>query len=229
MSAKLNRVQGAGLLLVVGGVTFLLLLHLAEMTFPGYSVSLNWISDLGQSCSYAGTNWPHDCVYVQPAATIFATSVVVFGGLMLTGAYLVYPLRGLRRLALLLGAVGMGAVGLAIFPEGLPLPHGAFAAIAMLGGALAAVESFRFVPRHVGYLFLGLASISLVAFAILITVGGATVAPTWTPLGKGGMERMVVYPELLWDIAFGATLMAMPESIAAPGPLPAKEESAVRA
>lgn len=206
----------AGLFLLAGGVTFLMALHLAELTFPGYSVSLNWISDLGQSCSYAGTNWPHDCVFVQPSATIFAASALVFGGLMLSAAYLLYPSRALRRLSLLIGAVGVGAVGLAFFPEGVALPHAAFAAAALVSGAFAAVESFRLVPRPLGVLFLILASVSLVAFAILVTVGGGTVAPTWTPLGKGGMERMVVYPELLWDIAFGATLMALPEPVAEP-------------
>lgn len=216
MPTTLNRVQWAGLLLLVGGMAFMMALHLAEMTFPGYSVSQNWISDLGQSCSYAGTNWPHDCVFVQPSATIFAAAAAAFGGLMLLAAYLLYPSRRLRRLSLLLGGVGVGAVGIALFPEGVTLPHAAFAALALLVGALAAVESFRHVPRALGILFLVLASISLVAFAILVTVGGGTVAPTWTPLGKGGMERMVVYPELLWDVAFGATLLGLPASVAQP-------------
>ncbi len=229
MPAKLNRVQWAGLLLLVGGVTFLLALHLAELTFPGYSVSQNWISDLGQSCSYSASNWPQDCVYVQPAATIFAAAAIVFGGLMLAAAYLLYPLPRPRRLSVFLGLVGVGAIGVALFPEGNPVPHGAFAALILGFAALGAVESFRLVPRALGLLFLVLASISLVAFATLITVGGGTVAPTWTPLGKGGMERMVVYPELLWDVAFGATLMSLPESVAAPGRLLAGEGSAVRA
>lgn len=216
MFTRLSRVQWAGLLLLVGGVTFLMVLHLAETTFPGYSVSLNWISDLGQSCSYAGTNWPHDCVYVQPAATIFTAGAVLFGGLLLAGAYLLFPFRRPRRLALFLGLAGAGAVGLALFPEGVPLGHAAAAGAALFGGALAALESFRFVPRPLGYLFLVLGSVSLVAFGIVVTVGGGTGAPTWTPLGKGGMERMAVYPELLWDIAFGATLMSQPDWLAEP-------------
>ncbi len=216
ISTTLNRVQWVGLLLFVGGITFGMALHLAELTYPGYSVSLNWIIDLGQSCSYAGTNWPHDCVYIQPSATIFAVGAVVFGGLMLMSAWRLYPLQRARRLSLLLGAMGVGAVGLAAFPEGIPAPHAAFAAIGLLAGAVAAVESFRFAVRPLGFLFLVLASISLVAFAILITVGGGTVAPTWTPLGKGGMERMVVYPELFWDVAFGAMLIARPDALAEP-------------
>lgn len=214
MPTNLSRVEWAGLFLLVGGITFGMALHLAELTFPGYSVSQNWISDLGQSCSYAGTNWPRDCVFVQPAASIFTAGVVLFGGLMLLSAWMLYPLRPARRLSLLLGAVGVGAIGLAAFPEGVPAPHAAFAAVALLSGALAAAESFRFVARPLGLLFLLLAGISLVAFVILVTVGGGTVPPTWTPLGKGGMERMVVYPELLWDIAFGATLLARPHSFA---------------
>ncbi len=213
---RLNGVRWAGLFLLVGGVIFLMALHLAEITFPGYSVSLNWISDLGQSCSYAGTNWPHDCAYVQPAATIFTAGVVLFGGLLLAGAYVLFSLRRPRRLAFFLGLAGAGALGLALFPEGVPLGHAAAAGAALLGGALAALESFRFVPRPLGYLFLILGSVSLVAFGIVVTVGGGTGAPTWTPLGKGGMERMAVYPELVWDVAFGATLMSRPESVAGP-------------
>jgi len=33
-------------------------------------------------------------------------------------------------------------------------------------------------------------------------------------LGRGGMERMIAYPELFWAVGFGSHLMGVSESLA---------------
>ena len=34
-----------------------------------------------------------------------------------------------------------------------------------------------------------------------------------TPIGIGGMERMIAYPMMLWLVMFGASLIAAPEFV----------------
>jgi hypothetical membrane protein len=62
----------AGTLFLVAATQFILCLIIAEAAYPGYSVSANYISDLG----------------VGPSAIIFNSSVFLLGLLILTGTYL---------------------------------------------------------------------------------------------------------------------------------------------
>src|SRR5579875_2759701 len=63
----------AGLLLFIGILQFLFSLMAAEFLYPGYSVSQNYISDLGATCRST-------CQIFQPSSSIFHTifSVIVF-------------------------------------------------------------------------------------------------------------------------------------------------------
>ena len=54
-------------------VIFIIGLNAAEQLYPGYSVSLNYMSDLGATCH--GRN----CEIVQPSAIIFDSSVFLAG------------------------------------------------------------------------------------------------------------------------------------------------------
>src|SRR5207245_86997 len=105
---RLDDRQWAGLLLFVGIAQFAIIgLTVAESVYPGYSVSINYISDLG----------------VGPAALIFDPSII------------------------LLGLLSYAALGL-----------------------------------YISKIYLG--------------------------LGPGGMERMIVWPVLVWGLAFGGYLFA---------------------
>ena len=56
------------------------------------------------------------------------------------------------------------------------------------------------------------------AIALGATVLGLDAFRSWWPmveLGEGGLERWIVYPVVLWLVAFGSYLMAAP---AAPAP-----------
>ncbi len=216
MSTKFDRVQLVGVLLMVGGMMFVEMVHIAELTYPNYSVSANWFSDLGQTCSYVGQYYPHDCVFVQPAATIFNGSIILLGLMLVASLYLMWPVKASRRLFVLLGLSGIGCLGVGFFPEGVVPLHALFAMLVFATGAIAAIESFRFLPRPAGYVAVVLGCISLLALAILIGWGGEIVAATWTPLGLGGMERMTVYPELIWLIALGAAVIAKPDLFTRP-------------
>ena len=45
-------------------------------------------------------------------------------------------------------------------------------------------------------------------FVGLMVVGDAGSVAAFGPIGHGGTERMIVYPAMLWMLAFGGSLMA---------------------
>ena len=45
-----------------------------------------------------------------------------------------------------------------------------------------------------------------------MVIGDAGNAAAFGPIGHGGTERMIVYPVMLWMLAFGGYLMAARES-----------------
>ena len=175
----------AGTLIFVGAVQFILGMLIAECIHPNYSVANNYISDLGK----LGT----------ASAPVFNTSVFVLG---LTVAVSAYFLRHIVRNKVFLGFLilcGIGAMGVGIFPEDFGVVHTAVSLIAFLFGALSAIASYKYQKPPLSYfaVILGLTSLTaLVMFATDIYLG----------LGKGGMERMIAYPMLLWAIGFGGHL-----------------------
>ncbi len=190
-----NRII-AGALLFVGSAQFAVLMIVAEAVYPSYSVSENFISDLG--------------VWSKPSAVVFNPSILLFGLLTVVGAYYFYRASKLRGFCALLSLTGLGGLGVGVFPEdtflvgGFPIFHGIFALLAFLSGALAAISSgHRAVkgPFRVLSIFLGIGSLlALVLFLVTASIG-------YLGLGVGGMERMITYPTLLWTVGFGGYLL----------------------
>ncbi|MEM2282008.1 MAG: DUF998 domain-containing protein [Candidatus Hadarchaeales archaeon] len=172
----------AGLVIFAGAVQFWFCMLLAECLYPGYSVSGNWISDLG----------------VGPTAILFNLSVFLLGASLVAGAYL---LREFRVFPIFLLLCGVGAMGVGIFPE---RPHGrihtAFSVVSFLFGSLSVIFSRRVMKPPLSHLALLLGLLSMTCLILL----GAGV---YLHLGRGGMERMVAYPLLLWGVGLGGHLM----------------------
>ncbi|HSK37899.1 MAG TPA: hypothetical protein VLA80_14300, partial [Actinomycetota bacterium] len=92
-----------------------------------------------------------------------------------------------------------------------PTPHTLFAFTGFLAGGIAVVlrprchGPFRYLWTLLGTVALGATVLALDAFR------------TWAPmgeLGEGGLERWIVYPIVLWLVAFGSYLMATPPTSA---------------
>jgi hypothetical membrane protein len=133
--------------------------------------------------------------------------MLVTGAMILGGAWFAY--RALRRKAVLIptAILGVGTVGVGIFPLTHPTPHTLFALTAFLAGGIAVILSSRVTAAPFRYLWMVLGTVAL----------GATVLGVffleWAPvaeLGEGGIERWILYPIVLWLVAFGSYLMAMP-------------------
>ncbi len=223
-STRLERSHQAGVLLLVGGLIALVGIHAAEFLYPGYSVSENFVSDLGATCSDLASNALRDCVVVQPASAVFSVSTDVLGLLVLAAAVRLYPLTRPPRLAILLGATGLGALGVGLVSEAYSPFHSIFALTAFLGGALAAFESFRVLPRPLGIVAVALGGVAFVAlgwFSVAaVALRTAAIPSVWVPFGVGGMERMVVYPILAWVILFGTALLTMANPLGRPVAVP---------
>src|SRR2546422_8345576 len=100
---RLDDRQWAGLLLFVGIAQFAIIgLTVAESVYPGYSVSQNYISDLG----------------VGPAALIFDPSIILVGLVVLATAW--FLLRAFKdrlvSIVVALAAAGAGAIAVGGFP-----------------------------------------------------------------------------------------------------------------
>jgi hypothetical membrane protein len=102
--------------------------------------------------------------------------------------------------ALLLGG---GVLGVGLFPGNNATFHPIFALLAFTMGGLAAISSYRVVTPP---------------FKFLVPVLGVTAlvflfaANAFIPfLGRGGTERWIAYPVVLWMTSFGGYLLASEE------------------
>ena len=174
----------AGALLFVGSVQCLLGLVIAESLYSGYSVSENYISDLG----------------VGTTALIFNSSVFLLGVTAVAGAYFIQRAFDSRLLFVVFTLTGVGAMGVGLFPENFGVIHGIASLITFLFGGFSAIMSYKLQKPPLSYISVLLGVLSLVALALF-------GSGTYLGLGKGGMERMIAYPTLLWAAGFGSYLM----------------------
>jgi len=211
----LSNAAKSGVAIFVGAVQFGLLLVVSEIVYSAngtntygyihgyaYSVATNYISDLGATCPSSGA------CYIPPSASIFNSSVALLGVLILVGAYFLHKAYKWMPATVLVTLTGIGALGVGLFPETTGVVHLIFSNIAFLSGGLAAIVTYRFQRKPMSYfsVILGVATlVAIILFLSNVNLG----------LGAGGMERMIVYPVLLWAIGFGGHLMALEDK--APG------------
>lgn len=195
----------AGAAIFVGAAQFAFFFVVSEILYSasgagGYSVSANYISDLGANCPDSG-----GACYIPPSSLLFDSTVAVLGLLLLVGAYYFYRAHPWKPAAGMLALVGIGSIGLGLFPETAGSIHGIFADVAFLFAGLAAIVTAGFQRKPLYYFSIFFGAMTLVA--ILLYRGEYFLG-----LGAGGMERMVVWPVILWGLGFGGHLMAQGQS-----------------
>lgn len=209
----LSNASKAGVAIFVGAVQFGLCLILSEIYYTTngplntsgsgnttgyvYSVANNYVSDLGANCRTACT--------AVPSGYLFDTSIALLGLMILVGAYFLQRAYHWRPATIMIALAGVGALGVGLFPETTGIWHSIFSLIVFLFAGLAALVTARFQKKPMFYfsIILGLATL----IALVLYIGG-----DYLGLGPGGMERMVVYPALLWSIGFGGHLMGVGET-----------------
>ncbi|WP_179747422.1 DUF998 domain-containing protein [Natronoarchaeum philippinense] len=192
----------AGSSLVVSGFIAFMGIITAEVLHPNYSTRQD-ISDLGS------TRPPNPIIH-EPSATIFNSTMLVTGALVLVAAYFLFRAVDRRGFPVALAIFGASIFGVGVFPGNVTPWHGLFALLTFFTGGITVVLSSRVVSRPFSVLcglFGGLSLLVLVSvFFYGLVVGGPHPLAF---LGSGGIERWVVYPLVLWILAFGGYLLGL--------------------
>ncbi len=179
-----SHLRNAGVITFVGTFQFIIMMIVAEAEYKGYSISSNYISDLG----------------VGSTSFVFNPSIMIFGIAIMISSYLVYKGLKTKLFPTLMFIGGLGAFLVGVFPEYSPYHiHTIVSFITFLFGSLAVISSYRLQGSLMKYIsiLVGLFSlVSLFLFASGVTLG----------LGPGGIERMIAYPVLLWILYFSGYL-----------------------
>lgn len=187
----------AGVLFFLSGCVVLMGITTAEIFYPvPYSVVHNMISNLGS------TPPPGSIIYQTPA-TIFDNSMKLAGILVLLGTSFLYSVTKDKRV-FSIALLGLGTLGVGIFPAFHATAHPISAGLAFFGGGVAAIVTSKFVKPPFSLITILLGSISLV-FLFLGLIFPQFIVPI---LGKGGTERWVAFPIILWLTSFGGYLMS---------------------
>ena len=177
----------AGALFLVAGILFYLVNMMAESIYPKYNVGSNYLSDLGARGTTTMLLWD--------------SMLFVFGILFLTSTYFFLRRTGNKLMMLTFIVSGIGSIIVSLFPENSILAmHTIGAEAAFLFGGISAILAYRVTKPPFRYFALALGIITLASDLMLF--GGI-----YFGLGVGGMERMVVYPEMAFLMALGGYLL----------------------
>ena len=200
--------KAAGALLFLAGAVILMGIITAEALYPAeYSTAGNTVSDLG------GTLPSEGGVVLQPSATVFDATMVVSGVMIVAAALSFHLASGRRAVTIPTALLGLGVLGVGIFPGNTGL-HPIFALLAFVSGGVAAILSYKASDSPLRYIMVAFGTIPLLMLVLGILgapqpdgMGLFGDAGPIAALGSGGMERWVAYPVVLWLAAFGGYLM----------------------
>lgn len=176
--------------LSAGSLQLIIAMNIAQYLYPGYNIFQNYISDLG----------------VGSTAWIFNSSVILTGISMIAGSYLSFSITRKTLFSILLSIAGIGAIGVGLFPENIETLHFIFSSITFVFGSFASIAAFTFVKKPFSYFPLFTGILALAAIGLFQT-------GNYLSLGPGGMERVIVYPELLMLIFLGVYLAWLPDKM----------------
>ena len=200
-----SKEEVAGMIFFVAATQFVIGLSISEALYPGYSVSANYISDLG----------------IGPSAVIFNSSAFLLGLLLLSGIYFLRYASDFRTLNVMLFLMALGAMGIGVFTKNHRTAHGAVATMAFFFAGLSAISSSKLLKKtQLSLISIILGTLTLGALALfsggMITSGSLTSdiaydSNFYLGLGPGGMEHMIVYPVGIWLAGFSWHLITRRE------------------
>jgi hypothetical membrane protein len=186
----------AGGLLLVAGATIVMGIITAEALYTAPYNARMEISDLGAS---------ETGVILHPSSYIFNATMLISGAIIILGAYFTHQALHRRAVTIPTALLGIGVLGVGIFPGNIHPQHPIFAMTAFVAGGLAVLLSYKVTTQPLRAIFAIMGTISL-----LFTVASVFLLE-WGPFARldlGGVERWMVYPVLLWLVGFGGYLAA---------------------
>ena len=192
---------GAGLI-GIGTVQFVVAMAVVETRYAGYSLLTNYVSDLGNTST-------------SPLHVVFNISIVLLGVLAFVGIWMAwggFPRGGSRGIGLLLLLVAcVAAMLVGFFPENVNPPvHDLVSLLVFLPGGLALVVLSTAMRSGTHWsslraLSLGLGVITLASLAYYVPTQSLN-----TTFDPGLIERLIVFPILIWGFAAGVVLVRLP-------------------
>jgi hypothetical membrane protein len=190
----MEGMEKAGFVFMCGAIILLFGIMLAEFIFEGYSVSNDWISDLGANAPLPGM--------------VFNASIVLFGISALYSANLFRKVLKDPIFSMLIFLAGTGAIIVGIFNvKTIVLIHYSGALMAFIFGAGAIIYSTKVIyksPLSYFWILLGIMSFVNIAFLVICW----PLDNNCFGFGYGSVERLILYPIIVWSIATGAYIMA---------------------
>ena len=190
-----SKAKVASGLFFVAVTQFMIGIVVSEALYPGYSVFANYVSDLG----------------VGPSSIIFNSSVFLLGLLSLIGTYFLRQTSNLKTVNKLLLLMALGAMGVGIITKDYTVPHGAVSSMTFFFSGLSAIASAKVLKKPFSLISIVLGTMTfgaLVLFSLGIIASGSITSDIaydssfYLGLGPGGMERMIIYPSLMWLAGF---------------------------
>jgi hypothetical membrane protein len=183
---------------------FIVQIIVAATSTASFSLINNTISDLGNTVCGR-----YDERYVcSPDHGLMNTSFIVVGLTIIIGGLLfAYGEQGRWARFGFIGLVlsGVGTIFVGLFPEN------------SAGNYHALGASLPFLMGNVSLVILGL-SLKLTRMVSLATIASGTlglaalilfITHNYGPLGLGGMERLVAYPQTIWMIIYGTGWLSL--------------------
>ena len=186
----------AGLAFIAAGTIVILGFVAAASQYPGYSAITQTISALGAEAAPQGSR------------ALFNGVMVLGGVLVLAAAIGLYRADGDPVISGLVGLTAtVGLMGVGLFPSETGLPHTIAAAVSFGGVGILALLVAAKTRGWFGLVSAVMGTLELFAFVAFATLRGGT------PLGVGGLERVVAYLGLIWVVAFGVVMLERDSSL----------------
>ncbi len=190
MESQKQHEKIGGVAFLIGSIQFLVAITIAEMLNPGYDVLRRPVSDLGVG------NFP----------IIFTMSIILYGIAGIIASFFIYKLVRDSHFSLALVIASFGTCFIGIFNESFGPLHIFSSGISLTFGAIATLIFSRHLSRPFSYysVFTGLLSLA----GLLLYVTGVYLG-----IGNGGMERIAIYPLIIWAGVVGSLMLAKSTAI----------------
>lgn len=182
-----SRPTKTGTGFAAGGILAMLITTAASAVYPTYSSRNDAISYLGG----AGV----------PTEIFWDLSIVIVGLLWIWSTYMLFRKSNMKLPPILFYLAGSGFLLVGFSPwNQSPTTHYLGANLIFLFGAFSAIATSRLTYGSMAKISVICGLISILAY-VSGYIGSANI------LGPGGVERMIFYPIILWEIAFGGYLL----------------------
>ena len=189
---KIFTKGNAGIVLFVGSIQWLMMIIILESFQPGYNSSLHYVSSLG----------------VGTTSIIYNISIILFGLSVVLSSIILYKSLDMKIFNIFFFITGAFVIGVGLFPENIRPIHGYVTAFTFIFGVITAIISYKVSDPPVSYISLTIGLITLVLLIVFFPYVGLEAESTITflGLGKGTIERLLIYPLMFWMVSFSIYL-----------------------